>query len=113
MPAKPGVSNVRRTAPESASGKGGAARTAPSPAGCLLFCLYSVRRLSQRTPLVEHMYEILSTPRPSDRTGHMADALARMPLHDITETIGTQGLRERFAIEVDRLPAEVRPRLRD
>lgn len=43
----------------------------------------------------------------------MAEALARMPLHDITETIGTEGLRERFAIEVDRLPAEVRPRLCD
>jgi len=36
-----------------------------------------------------------------------------MPLHDITETIGTAGLRERFEIEVDRLPAEARPRLRD
>src|SRR5215831_9890704 len=43
----------------------------------------------------------------------MVDPLARMPLHDITETLGPDGLRRRLEIEVDKLPAEVRPRIRD
>ncbi len=32
-----------------------------------------------------------------------------MPLHDITERMGTDGLRARLSIEVDRLPAADRP----
>ncbi len=43
----------------------------------------------------------------------MSQPLDDMPLHDITELIGTTGLRERFGIEVQRLPIAERPRLQE
>jgi hypothetical protein len=43
----------------------------------------------------------------------VADALDDMPLHDITELLGERGLRDRLAIEIKRLPDDVRARVFD